>query len=49
MSDETTGEPVSTKNLIITFAENYTLNDGENKGRQDVITVGNLDGYYIMG
>ena len=47
MSDETTGEPVTTKNLIITFAENYTLNDGENKGRQDVITVGNLDGYYI--
>lgn len=47
MSDETTGEPVTTKNLIITFAENYTLNDGENKGRQDVITVGSLDGYYI--
>ena len=47
MSDETTGEDVTTKNIIITFAENYTLNDGENKGRQDVITVGALDGYYI--
>lgn len=47
MSDETTGEDVTTKNIIITFAENYTLNDGENKGRQDVITVGSLDGYYI--
>ncbi len=47
MSDEMTGEDVTTKNIIITFAENYTLNDGENKGRQDVITVGNLDGYYI--
>ena len=42
-----TGEDVTTKNIIITFAENYTLDDGENKGRQDVITVGSLDGYYI--
>ena len=47
MSDETTGEDITTKNIIITFAENYTLDDGENKGRQDVITVGELDGYYI--
>ena len=47
MKDEVTGESVTTKNLIVTFAENYTLNDGENKGRQDVVTVGSLDGYYI--
>lgn len=47
MTDETTNEDVTTKNIIITFAENYTLNDGENKGRQDVVTVGSLDGYYI--
>ncbi len=47
MLDETTKEAVTTKNLIITFAENYTLNDGEDKGRQDVVTVGSLDGYYI--
>ena len=47
MYDETTDEEITTKNLIITFAENYTLNDGENKGRQDVITVGELDGYYV--
>lgn len=47
MKDEVTGEKVTTKNLIVTFAENYTLNDGENKGRQDVVTVGSLDGYYI--
>ena len=47
MSDELTGEAVTTKNIIITFAKNYTLNDGENKGRQDVITTGELDGYYI--
>ena len=38
---------ITTKNIIITFAENYTLNDGENKGRQDVLVVGNLEGYYI--
>ena len=47
MKDEVTGEKVTTKNIIVTFAENYTLNDGENKGRQDVVTVGSLDGYYI--
>lgn len=47
MKDEVTKEDVTTKNIIITFARNYTLNDGENKGRQDVVTVGNLDGYYI--
>lgn len=47
MSDETTGEDITTKNIIITFAENYTLDDGENKGRQDVLTIGSLDGYYI--
>ena len=47
MTDEVTGEDVTTKNIIITFARNYTLNDGENKDRQDVVTVGSLDGYYI--
>ena len=47
MYDEMTKEPVTTKNIIITLAENYTLDDGENKGRQDVLTVGSLDGYYI--
>ena len=47
MYDETTDEAVTTKNIIITFARNYTLDDKENKGRQDVVTVGELDGYYI--
>ena len=47
MVDEETNEDITTKNIIITFAKNYTLNDGENKGRQDVVTVGELDGYYI--
>jgi hypothetical protein len=47
MSDEMSKDDITTKNIIVTFAENYTLNDGEDKGRQDVVTVGNLDGYYI--
>lgn len=45
--DETTGEVVTTKNIIITKAENYTLNDGENKGRQGLNNIGSLKGYYI--
>lgn len=47
MTDEISKEDVTTKNIIITFAKNYTLDDGENKGRQDVVTVGELQGYYI--
>lgn len=46
-TDRVSGEDVTTKNLIITFAENFDLPDTENKGRQDVITTGTLDGYYI--
>ena len=30
-----------------TFAKNYNLPDTEDKGRQDVVTTGSLDGYYI--
>lgn len=47
MKDETTGEEITTKNIIITFAKNYNIQDSENKGRQEVETVGELDGYYI--
>ena len=46
-TDEATGEDVSTKNLIVTFIKNTTLNDGENKGRQDLANLTNADGYYI--
>ena len=46
-TDASTGEDVTTKNIIITFAQNYTLNDGENKGRQDLKNIGTLNGYYI--
>ena len=42
-----TGEAITTKNIIITKARNYTLNDSENKGRQGLSNTGTLDGYYI--
>lgn len=47
MTDEQTNEEITTKNMIITLAKNYDLKDKEQKGRQDVVTVGELDGYYI--
>ena len=46
-TDWTTGEDVTAKNIIIEFIANSTLNDGENKGRQTMNTVGKKDGYYI--
>lgn len=46
-TDYDTGNSVTTKNIIITFCDNYTLNDGENKGRQDLKNTGTFDGYYI--
>ena len=45
--DWTTGEIITTKNIIITFCDNYTLNDSENKGRQGLKNIGTFDGYYI--
>lgn len=46
-TDYITGEPVTTKNIIITMCDNYTLNDKENKGRQGLKNIGTFDGYYI--
>lgn len=46
-TDWNTEEKITTKNIIITFAKNTTLNDGENKGRQTLSNVKTLDGYYI--
>ncbi len=46
-NDLTTGEVLTTKNIIITFADNYTLNDPEDKGRQGLDNIGTFDGYYI--
>ena len=42
-----TGEEVTTKNIIITFCDNYTLQDTENKGRQGLYNIGEFEGYYI--
>ena len=46
-TDWTTKEDITTKNIIITKARNYTLKDSENKGRQGLENIGTLDGYYI--
>ena len=46
-TDEATGEAFAAKNIIITFAKNYTLQDVENKGRQGLENIGTLDGYYL--
>ena len=39
--------PVKFKNIIIEFMENTKLQDNENKDRQEIITTGIKDGYYI--
>lgn len=44
---EDTGKALTTKNIIITFADNDPLNDGSGKGRQDLHNIGTLNGYYI--
>lgn len=46
-NDWFTKEAVTMKNIIITFAQNYTLKDAENKGRQGLNNIGDLEGYYI--
>lgn len=46
-TDEQTGEAVTTKNLIVSFIENTTLDDGEGKGRQELHNFTNAKGYYI--
>lgn len=45
--DWDTKEDITSKNIIIEFIQNSTLNDGENKGRQTMTTTGIKDGYYI--
>lgn len=46
-TDWTSGNAITTKNIIITFCDNYTLTDSENKGRQGLKNIGTFDGYYI--
>lgn len=46
-TDWDTKEAITTKNIIITFCDNYTLTDKENKGRQGLKNIGTFEGYYI--
>lgn len=45
--DLETGKQYTAKNIIVYSVSNYTLNDGENKGRQDINNIGSGTGYYI--
>ena len=46
-TDKEDKEKITTKNIIVTFVYNYSLDDGENKGRQTLNNVGKANGYYI--
>ena len=46
-TDWDTGKAITTKNIIITKCDNYTIDDGEDKGRQTITNIGTFDGYYI--
>lgn len=41
------GECLTAKNIIVYHLKNYTLDDGENKGRQNLENIGTGTGYYI--
>ena len=45
--DLETEEQYTAKNIIVYKVRNYTLNDGEGKGRQELENIGNGSGYYI--
>ncbi len=45
--DYVTNEQYTFKNIITYKVKNYTLNDGENKGRQGINNIGTGEGYYI--
>ena len=46
-TDYVTKEQYTFKNIITYQVNNYTLNDGENKGRQELENIGSGTGYYI--
>ncbi len=46
-ADYVTKEQYHFKNIITYQVSNYTLNDGENKGRQELENIGSGTGYYI--
>jgi len=45
--DYATGKSITTKNIIIMFANNSQLQDGTNKDRQNLHNIGTFNGYYI--
>lgn len=45
--DLETGEQYTAKNIIVYKVRNYTLSDGDNKGRQGLENIGSGNGYYI--
>lgn len=47
--DLETGEQYTAKNIIIYKVRNYTLNDGEGKGRQELDNIGEGEGYFVTG
>lgn len=44
-TDWNTGDPIAAKNIIITFAENYTINSTNDL--QELKNIGKLKGYYL--
>ncbi len=46
-TDWLTKEKITTKNIIITIANNYSTDEEGGYGRQQIENIGNLDGYYI--
>ncbi len=47
--DLETGEQYTAKNIIIYKVRNYTINDGEDKGRQELENIGSGSGYLVTG
>ena len=45
--DLQTGEQYTAKNIIIYKISNYTLDDGDNKGRQELENIGTGSGYFV--
>lgn len=45
--DWMSGDTLTTKNIIITFANNYSTDEENGYGRQQIENIGNKDGYYI--
>ncbi len=46
-NDELTSDIITTKNIIISFADNYTLPNESVSGRQGLENIGTSEGYYI--